>query len=99
MIYNMEKDEFIKYIQEHPDVPEKIEKLESLRLSVYDPLISQFVDFESLDMLDEKIEVLEALKDGKAPADIKHYEDILTLMPKNDDKPDDDGIVTITHWD
>ena len=43
-------------------------------------------------LLDEKIEVLTALKDGKQIADIPNFYDILELYPKGDDG-------TSTHWD
>lgn len=55
---------------------------------VHDPMVNQFFDVESEELLDEKIEVLTALIEGKTPSEIPKYYDILEL------KPDDD-----THWD
>lgn len=42
---------------------------------------SQFFDADSVEMLDEKIEVLQALKDGKAIAEIPRFYDVLELLP------------------
>ncbi len=38
----------------------------------------------SFDMLDDKIEVLEALKSGTPPAEIPKYYDVLENYPKNE---------------
>lgn len=54
----------------------------------FPPMFIQFYDFDSDELLDEKIEVLTALKDGKQVEDIKNFYDILELYPKDD-----------THWD
>ncbi len=48
-----------------------------LLTEVSDVLIDRFFDLGSEDMLDEKIEVLTALKDGKKPAEIPNYYSIL----------------------
>ena len=45
--------------------------------------LDKYFDVESDKMLDEKIEVLTALKEGKPIKDIPKYYDILELMPKN----------------
>lgn len=45
--------------------------------------VDNFFDMESDEMLDEKIEVLTALKDGKTIAEIPNFYDILELYPKN----------------
>ena len=42
----------------------------------------KYFDLDSEEMLDEKIEVLEALKAGKKIKDIPEFYDILELMPK-----------------
>ena len=42
----------------------------------------QFFDMDSEAMLDEKIEVLEAIKAGKTIAEIPNFYDVLELMPK-----------------
>ena len=43
-----------------------------------------FFDFESEEMLDEKIEVLTLLKEGKSIGEIPNFYDILENLPKND---------------
>lgn len=55
---------------------------------VKDPVIHAFFNTDSEELLDEKIEVLTALIEGKTPSEIPKYYDILEL------KPDDE-----THWD
>lgn len=42
----------------------------------------KFFDFDSDKMLDEKIEVLEAIKAGKTISEIPKFYDVLELMPK-----------------
>ena len=46
--------------------------------------VSQFFDVDSDDMLDEKIEVLTALKEGSTIEEIPNFYDVLELYPKND---------------
>ena len=69
-------------------IEEKWEKVIFLLLEVNDPMIHAFFDKDSEELLDEKIEVLTALIEGKTPSKIPKYYDILEL------KPDD-----TTHWD
>lgn len=45
--------------------------------------VDQFFDVDSDKLLDEKIEVLTALKSGKTIAEIPKFYDILELMPKD----------------
>ena len=72
---------------------EKSVKVHQLFFEVeFPPMLSQFFDLDSDELLDEKIEVLTALKNGKQIADIPNFYDILELYPKGDD-----GIST--HWD
>lgn len=54
----------------------------------FPPMLTQFFDLDSDRLLDEKIEVLTALKEGKPISDIPNFYTILELYPK-------DG----THWD
>lgn len=61
---------------------EKREKIFSLLLEVNDPLVGKFFDQDSEKMLDEKIEVLTALKEGRKPSEIPKYYDILELYPE-----------------
>lgn len=46
--------------------------------------VDTFFDVESDKLLDEKIEVLTALKNGKSIADIPNFYDVLELMPKGE---------------
>lgn len=72
---------------------EKSVKVHQLFIEVeFPPMLSQFFDLDSDELLDEKIEVLTALKDGKQIADIPNFYDILELYPKGGDG-------TSTHWD
>lgn len=72
---------------------EKSVKVHQLFFEVeFPPMLSQFFDLDSDELLDEKIEVLTALKNGKQIADIPNFYDILELYPKVDDG-------TSTHWD
>lgn len=54
----------------------------------FPPMLTQFFDLDSDRLLDEKIEVLTVLKEGKQISDIPNFYTILELYPK-------DG----THWD
>lgn len=46
--------------------------------------VSQFFDVDSDKLLDEKIEVLTALKGGKTIAEIPNFYDVLELYPHNE---------------
>ena len=63
---------------------EKIIKIHGLLLEVNDYLVDRFFDTYSEKLLDEKIDVLTQLKNGKTPSKIKNYYDILELYPKED---------------
>ena len=67
---------------------EKWEKVVFLLLDVMDPMVHAFFDKNSEELLDEKIEVLTALIEGKTPSEIPKYYDILELKPDDTD-----------HWD
>ena len=68
---------------------EKKERIIDLLFQVaFPPNFIQFFDLESDELLDEKIEVLEALKDGKQIDDIPKFYDILELQPEKG-----------AHWD
>ena len=56
---------------------DKYEQMIDLFLQVRDPLVHRFFDLDSENLLDEKIEVLTALKNGKKPYEIPKYYDIL----------------------
>ncbi len=64
---------------------EKKEKILNLLFEVDCYEVSQFFDDESDKMLDDKIEVLTALKQGKQIAQIPKFYDVLELMPKGKD--------------
>lgn len=53
-----------------------------LKVDCYE--VDKFFDTDSDKMLDEKIEVLTALKDGKSISEIPKFYDVLELMPKDD---------------
>ena len=54
----------------------------------FPPMQTQFFDLDSDRLLDEKIEVLTALKEGKQISEIPNFYDILELYPKDGE-----------HWD
>ena len=56
---------------------EKLMKVYALLAEVSDVLIDRFFDVDSEELLDEKIEVLTALKNGKPPDQIPYYYSIL----------------------
>ena len=66
----------------------KFDELMMLYAQCDDPMIERYFDIDSNKMIDEKIAVLKALKDGKAPGEIPDFEKILELKPDND-----------SHWD
>ena len=61
---------------------EKREKIFSLLLEVSDGLVAKFFDPDIDKMLDEKIEVLTDIKEGRKPSEIPKYYDILELYPE-----------------
>ena len=67
---------------------EKWLKVMELLPQVNDPMVHSFFDTDSEELLDEKIEVLTALIEGKTPSEIPKYYDILELKPDDED-----------HWD
>lgn len=62
---------------------EKIIRIMDLLFEVDDVVFKKFFDIESYKMLDKKIEVLEKLSKGVAPADIPEYYEVLELYPKD----------------
>lgn len=67
---------------------EKKEKIFSLLMDVDDELVRKFFDPESSALLDEKIKVLTALKEGTNPEEIPEYYSILELYPKEEQQWD-----------
>ena len=49
----------------------------------FPPMLTQFFDLDSDRLLDEKIEVLTALKEGKQISDIPNFYSILELYPED----------------
>ncbi len=74
--------------KEEYEIESKKYHINDLLMKVTFPPFEQFFDLDSDELLDEKIEVLTALKEGKQISDIPNFYDILELYPK-------DG----THWD
>lgn len=66
---------------EHKQLIEKKEKIMKLLFEV-DCYELKFFDLESDKLLDEKIEVLTALKEGKTIEDIPNFYKVLELMPE-----------------
>lgn len=63
---------------------EKKAKILDLLFAVDCYEVDQFFDADSDKMLDDKIEVLTALKEGKPIAEIPKFYDVLELYPKNE---------------
>lgn len=61
---------------------DKLKHLFDLKLNCTNVLVQKFFNIDSTDMLDEKIEVLEALNSGKTIDEIPNFYKILELMPK-----------------
>ena len=59
------------------DQEKKLMKVHQLLTEVSDVLVDRFFDLDSENLLDEKIEVLTALKNGKEPEEIPKYYAIL----------------------
>ena len=74
------------------DDKQLIEKYVNVRKLFFEvdfpPMMIQFFDLDSDELLDEKIEVLTALKEGKQISEIPNFYDILELYPKDGE-----------HWD
>lgn len=66
------------------EIMEKKTKILDLLFEVDNYEVERFFDIESDKMLDDKIEVLTALKDGKPIAEIPKFYKVLELMPKGE---------------
>lgn len=91
----MNQEEFIKSMasvwgmsQVEREIAIKKARIDDLLMKVSFVPLEQFFDSDSNMLLDEKIEVLTALKEGKHISDIPNFYNILELYPKK-------GI----HWD
>ena len=64
------------------DKIEKQRKIDALLPYAFGIHEFKFFDIDSDKLLDEKIEVLEAIKEGKSISEIPKFYDVLELMPK-----------------
>jgi len=85
----MNQEEFIKSMasvwgmsQVEREIAIKKARIDDLLMKVSFVPLEQFFDSDSNMLLDEKIEVLTALKEGKHISDIPNFYDILELYPK-----------------
>ena len=60
---------------------EKLMKVHALLAEVSDVLVDRFFDVDSEELLDEKIEVLTALKDGKPLTNPNYYSVLENFSP------------------
>lgn len=92
----MKQEEFIKSMADRwglsgaeKDTAIKKARVDDLLMEVmFPPMLQQFFDLDSDELLDEKIEVLTLLKAGKEISEIPKFYDVLELYPQDD-----------THWD
>ena len=61
----------------------KWSRVAELAMQVDDPVFHKFFDLGSPELLDDKIEVLEALVAGEAPESIPKYYKVLELYPED----------------
>ena len=88
-ILKLSRKEAEEYFNKH-------DKAFLLLLRCGNPLVKKFFNTDSFDILDEKIEVLEALNAGKVPAEIPNFYDILEDYPKESKNGD---IAEDIRWD
>ncbi len=62
---------------------DKLLKIFDLYTKFDNTLVNKFFDFESEEMLDEKIEVFTALAKGKKESEIPNFYKVLELYPKD----------------
>lgn len=92
----MKQEEFVMSMAEgwglsgeEKEIAIKKARIDDLFMGVmFPPMLIQFFDSDSDRLLDKKIEVLTALKEGKQISDIPNFSDILELYPKDGE-----------HWD
>lgn len=66
------------------EVEKKHFEMLQLSIKVRDYVFNKFFDIESMEMLDEKIEVMKQIIDGRPIDEIKNYYKVLELYPKDD---------------
>ena len=79
---------------EENEKKKKKARIDDLLMEVDFVPFEQFFDSDSDKLLNEKIEVLTALKEGKTISDIPNFYDVLEKYPKGKD-----GIATAVLWD
>lgn len=67
--------------KEEIEIIEKKNIIQGLLVKINDPLFHKFFDEDSDELLNEKIDVLNKLFNGKTPDEIEHYYDVLELYP------------------
>lgn len=85
----MSQEEFIKSMagelgmnENEREIAVKKARIDDLLTEIeFPPMLLQFFDSDSDKLLDEKIEVLTGLKEGKQISDIPNFYDILELYP------------------
>ncbi|MDE7202427.1 MAG: hypothetical protein K2O91_11130 [Lachnospiraceae bacterium] len=99
----MTQEELIIFMADHWGMSEKEKeiavkkaKVDELLMKVTFSPFEQFFDSDSDKLLDEKIEVLTALWEGKSITDIPNFYDILELYPG---KQEQNGLVIETYWE
>lgn len=99
----MSQEEFIKSMADTWGLGKKEREVEIKKARIHDllkevtfPPFEQFFDPDSDNLLDEKIEVLTALRKGKSIADIPNFYGILERYPQSQEQ---DKIALDTHWD
>lgn len=63
-------------------IEKNIKVLQLFSEVIFPPMLIQFFDFDSYKLLDEKIEVLTAMKEGKQIAEIPNFYKVLELYPE-----------------
>lgn len=71
------------------NVIEKLDKILDLYEQIDDELFKKFFDLDSTEMIDQKLDVMEKLIQGKKPSEIKDYYEVLELYPSDSKE----------HWD
>ncbi len=68
-----------------PITQDQLKKLEIFKLLPHarNLLVLKFFDVDSMERLDEKIEMLTALKEGKTISEIPNFWDLLELIPRD----------------
>lgn len=65
------------------EIAQKQAELDFLFFECTDPVVHRFFDYESIENLDGKIDVLRKLNAGAKPTDIPNYYEILEKYPKD----------------